>query len=873
MEEITYDDYNSNIDTIRKDEYPMIKDTIYLDHAGMPLYPKSMVDQIAYDMTTNLFGNTHSESPSSQLTTLRVEHVRSRVLQYFEADPSEFDVVFVANATAAIKLVMDAFRDQDGTSQGCRGHNGFWYGYHRDSHTSLAGVREVANAGSTCFETDREVEEWLDDPTIVGFDGPEPGSPGLLRLFAAPAQSNLDGRRLPLHWYHRLKSSPHLVHRQTHSLLDAAALVSTAPLSLGNSAKAPDFVALSFYKIFGFPDLGGLIVRKTCGHLLRGRKYFGGGTVDMVVSSKESWHMKKVGAIHDQVEDGTLPIHSIVSLGIAMDVHQRLHGGPDKVSRHTSYLARELYLGLESMRHSNARRVCAVYTESTDQYDDRRRQGPVIAFNLRDSRGSWVPKSEVEKLAAVKKIHFRTGGICNPGGVGHHLNLRPWEMRRNFEAGQRCGDDHDVMFGKPTGVIRVSLGATSNLEDVRKFLDFIKEFYVQTSAERPFWDRTGCVSSAKMHVESLMVYPIKSCGGWKIPPDLPWEVREEGLAWDREWCLVDASSGLALSQKRYPKMALLRPSINLDEDLLEVAVQRTAGNTSHSLLKLVIPLRETLSDSVQAKLSCQASRVCGDAITAQAYTAKDVQAFFTAAIGVPCTLARFPSGGRGLQARYAKLHLGPPQSPQGKADKQPTSPPKRPILLSNESPILTISRSSLNQLNQGILARGGKAARAEVFRANIVLADSDAGSGSDSAYREDKWQLMRIGTEYFQDTAEKDPEPFVTLSKTRRANGRIYFGQHTTHIGQVEGLPFGRQQPTIKVGDSVTAFEKKYFTTDESGGEKMWDGASLLGTPSRRTGNHEKHGQSDSLLPDLTTVEPCPPSVLDSPSTESSVTA
>ena len=92
-------------------------------------------------MIANLYGNPHSASNASQLTTRRIEDVRLRLLQMFNADPQEFDVVFVANATAGIKMVMDAFRDQD---------EGFYYGYHRDAHTSLVGVREAAKE-HRCF--------------------------------------------------------------------------------------------------------------------------------------------------------------------------------------------------------------------------------------------------------------------------------------------------------------------------------------------------------------------------------------------------------------------------------------------------------------------------------------------------------------------------------------------------------------------------------------------------------------------------------------------------------------------------------------------------------------------------------------------------
>lgn len=51
----------------------------------------------------------------------------------------------------------------------------------------------------------------------------------------------------------------------------------TPPLDLGEASTAPDFTALSFYKIFGFPDLGALIVRKSTVSVLERRKFFGGG--------------------------------------------------------------------------------------------------------------------------------------------------------------------------------------------------------------------------------------------------------------------------------------------------------------------------------------------------------------------------------------------------------------------------------------------------------------------------------------------------------------------------------------------------------------------------------------------------------------------
>jgi molybdenum cofactor sulfurtransferase len=70
------------------------------------------MDSFAHEITTVLYGNPHSASPSSQQSTSRIEDARMNLLTFFGADPTEYDVVFVANATAGVKMVVDAMRTQ-----------------------------------------------------------------------------------------------------------------------------------------------------------------------------------------------------------------------------------------------------------------------------------------------------------------------------------------------------------------------------------------------------------------------------------------------------------------------------------------------------------------------------------------------------------------------------------------------------------------------------------------------------------------------------------------------------------------------------------------------------------------------------------------
>jgi molybdenum cofactor sulfurtransferase len=789
--------YPAPIEDIRRREYPTLASTTYLDHAGTTPYATSLVTRFSQDLVSNLYGNPHSSSSSSQLSTRKIEDIRHDALRYFNADPVDFDLVFVANATAGIKLVMEAFREEEG---------GFWYGYHGDAHTSLIGAREAARRGSQCFENDEEVEKWLKQ----GESARHPR----LGLFAYPAQSNMNGRRLPLEWCWGVRHGLQTSDAPTYTLLDAAGLVSTSPLDLSDRDAAPDFTVLSFYKIFGFPDLGALIVRKESADILRRRAYFGGGTVDMVVCLKEQWHARKTDSIHEGLEDGTLPVHDILALGHAMSVHKELYGSMQNVSRHTAYLAKQLYAGLSSLKHGNGSSVCEIYGKPEVDYQDSRQQGPIVAFNIRDAQQGYLSTTEVEKLATIRGLQLRTGGLCNPGGVASALNLAPWEMKQNFSAGQRCGNENDVISAKPTGMIRVSLGAMSTQEDVDTFLAFMHEFFVDSTVAPPQYDTDvimQSVAQGDLYIESMTVYPIKSCAGFRISDNMKWVVHAEGLAWDREWCLVHQGTGAALSQKRYPRMALLRPNLDLRRGKLHI---RFAGHLPSDVAQEIeVPLSadpRVFDDKQNNMQREQTSMVCGDKITAKAYNSPLIAAFFTAALGVPCTLARFPPSGSGLSLRHAKAHLR--KATSNEADQA------RPILLSNESPILVISRSSLNRLNEQVKASGNRAPQAEVFRANIVVAQS-LGSvpGTEIPYAEDEWSSLAIGFNTLQQTMlsllgpcrrcqmvcvdqasgdkEASGEPFVTLAKTRRWDGKVWFGVHAC----LEGADNGK----IQVGDLV----------------------------------------------------------------------
>jgi molybdenum cofactor sulfurtransferase len=265
------------------------------------------------------------------------------------------------------------------------------------------------------------------------------------------------------------------------TLMDAASLASTTALDLSHTDSSPDFVTISFYKIFGLPDLGALLVQKRHFPLLQRRRYFGGGTVEMVTSKPHAWHALKQDCIHEALEDGTLPFHWIIALGHAIDIHEEIYG-PDPmqaISRHTTTLVQELRRSLLGLRHGNGLPVVKTYGDNRTQHIHSDQQGAVLALNISQADGALVGHKEVERRASSCNIYVRSGSLCNPGGVAKYLGWDSKDLGQAYDAGYRCSNPNQFALGELTGVVRVSLGASSTVSDTYAFIRFVRQTYVR----------------------------------------------------------------------------------------------------------------------------------------------------------------------------------------------------------------------------------------------------------------------------------------------------------------------------------------------------------------------------------------------------------
>ncbi|CAH0480638.1 unnamed protein product [Peronospora belbahrii] len=291
----------------------------------------------------------------------------------------------------------------------------------------------------------------------------EPSATSSISLFAFPAECNFSVTR----------NNRNAIVNQVHAgcwnnssskdtrwlvLTDAAKYVATHRLDL--STCHPDFVTLSFYKIFGYPTgLGALVMRKSAMSYLK-KLYHGGGTVQSILAGRNyvvPRGMDNSNDVSSRFVDGTQSFLSILAL--RHGIHQVEKLGMANISAHTEALRALLVDRLAGLQHWNGRPICVVYGNDSGR-SNAEQQGPNVACNFLRSDASYVGYSEVHKLAEIHNIHLRTGCFCTPGACQHYLGLSELDLMLNIAVGHVCGDDVDVVHGLPTGAVRLSLGYT-----------------------------------------------------------------------------------------------------------------------------------------------------------------------------------------------------------------------------------------------------------------------------------------------------------------------------------------------------------------------------------------------------------------------------
>jgi selenocysteine lyase/cysteine desulfurase len=475
---VAYSQYQSTarLDELRASEYSYLDshDHVYLDYTGSGLVAASQVRHHQQRLAQTLYGNPHSVNPTSAAATEAIDHTRARILAHLNASPAEYTVIFTPNATGAARLVGEAYPFRRGTR----------YVLTTDNHNSINGIREFARrtGAITTYVPLQKSDLRIHESDVVSALTSKrgilrrlpPSCRSILRgsnstkcrgLFAYPAQSNFTGVRHPLSWI------PLAQQRGYHVLLDAAAFLPTSTLDL--SEFKPDFVLVSWYKLFGYPTgVGCLIARRDTLECLRVRRpWFAGGTIQAATASVP-WHMMAEGAA--AFEDGTVNFLSIPDVHFGLDW---LAGtvGMSAVETRVKCLTGWFLDRLLQMRHSDGSPMARVYGPTGVKM-----RGATVAFNFLDVAGKVVDERIVALESAAARISLRTGCFCNPGAGEAALGLDA-KLVRKLSKRRQISRDLDgvaeVLGISSLGAIRVSFGLASTTADVDKFFGFAVKTY------------------------------------------------------------------------------------------------------------------------------------------------------------------------------------------------------------------------------------------------------------------------------------------------------------------------------------------------------------------------------------------------------------
>ncbi|CCK32438.1 hypothetical protein BN159_8060 [Streptomyces davaonensis JCM 4913] len=247
-------------------------------------------------------------------------------------------------------------------------------------------------------------------------------------------------------------------------------------------------------------------------------------------------------------------------------------------------------------------------------------------------------------------------------------------------------------------------------------------------------------------VVDLVCYPVKGCGGTSLSDAL---LTEAGLVHDRTF-MVTGEDGVYRTQRRHPRLALIRPTVSADGTGLRLDADGT-----------------TVSIDVTAEAPRRAVDLFGDAFQG-IDQGDEVADWLSEVLGSPSRLVRVPP-------EHGRIADGWIPGPSGYADS---------------SAVHLLSRASLAHLDRRMAEHGAPPLPMSRFRPNIVVDGTDWAA---EPHGEDRARRVRIGgtelgyaklavrcavTLVDQEAgARSGKEPLRTLAGYRRAaSGGVVFG-------------------------------------------------------------------------------------------------
>lgn len=268
-----------------------------------------------------------------------------------------------------------------------------------------------------------------------------------------------------------------------------------------------------------------------------------------------------------------------------------------------------------------------------------------------------------------------------------------------------------------------------------------------------------------MKLTAIYIYPVKSLAGIALQEAM---AGLRGLEHDRRWMLTDME-GVFLTQREFPEMALLQPSLENDQLVIR--------HRTKPLEPLSISLRE-------ADYGEERTVTVWDSVCEALHVSEDADQWFSESLGAPCQLV------------YMHEDSVRPTDPDyGKAEDM--------VSFADGYPFLIIGEAAMNQLNSKL----EEPLSIVRFRPNFVF------SGG-APHEEDDWKNFSIGAVQFRgvkrcgrcqiptidpETGIFGKEPLPALTTYRRFERKLLFGMNVC----LDSSP-----SMVRVGDLLIVKEK-----------------------------------------------------------------
>ena len=284
-------------------------------------------------------------------------------------------------------------------------------------------------------------------------------SPGRHRLFAFPAQSNFSGVQHPLEW---VDAGP----RRADGTSSSTAPPSRRPTASTCRAVRPDFVPLSFYKMFGYPTgIGALVYppRRACEALRR--PWFAGRHHHDGVGPGRGLVPPGARARRVRGRHGRLP----GAAGGRSSASPTSRRSASRRSTSASWRSPGGYSRQMTRLATRQRRAGRARSSARPTVDAR---GGTIAFYLLAPDGMPYDVRGIEDLATgradVAAHRVLLQSRRRRGGPRHHargLMATCFVARRGPRAFDECAETLRTATGRTPNTVRASLGLASNFAD------------------------------------------------------------------------------------------------------------------------------------------------------------------------------------------------------------------------------------------------------------------------------------------------------------------------------------------------------------------------------------------------------------------------